>query len=611
MKIKTALVAAVLAAVSGSAYAAVMYELDPITVTATRTEVALSQVPANTSVVTGEAVEKRHYDDFSQVMRDESSVYIANYAEAGYMNSNSFYINGNNNVVWLLDGVKITNTNGNVPLTYMRDMTQIERVEILKGAASAQYGANAAGGVVNIITKPIRDGVHGELRAQTGSYGGRMYHAHVSGREDGFYWRVGYQKDKVGDFTSANGIRVPQRLSADTYNVSLGTQVSDKSEIRADYERYSSDFMYANHTGQPNDRRYGNDKIETVRVKWDYDIDENTKNNLTVMNRDYYTIANNYTTDITTRTIADLVTAERGNHSLAYGFDWAQDTVTSVGGRKLTNTALFFQDGWEFADGWTVTPGIRMDKHSTFGTHFTTNISLARKLSDRTHAYVSYNEYFIAPTASHLYGAYGNLDMKPETGKSWSVGVQHQFNRSMAGDIHAFRRHSKDKIGFDRGTYKYANFDSEKAYGVNANIRAYLGANLFAKLGYTYTHVDETPQRDTNVDGYIPKHAVVLGLSYEREKFNVNLDVRGSIDRPGPIHRPDIFKPFFPKSTYWVTDISANYYVDENFSVFGRVNNLFDVFYAEHSNSRGNWGKPGEIWPAPGRNYRLGVSYKF
>ncbi len=50
---------------------------------------------------------------------------------------------------------------------------------------------------------------------------------------------------------------------------------------------------------------------------------------------------------------------------------------------------------------------------------------------------------------------------------------------------------------------------------------------------------------------------------------------------------------------------TANYRVRENVTIFGRINNIFDTYYAEQSSVR--WGNPGDWWPGQGRNFRLGV----
>ena len=97
----------------------------------------------------------------------------------------------------------------------------------------------------------------------------------------------------------------------------------------------------------------------------------------------------------------------------------------------------------------------------------------------------------------------------------------------------------------------------------------------------------------------MPKHAVNAGLDYNDAKWDAHLDIRGVIDRPGTAAN------VFPRKTYWLADISANYRVRENVTVFGRINNIFDTYYAEQSSVR--WGNPGDWWPGQGRNFRLGL----
>ena len=57
------------------------------------------------------------------------------------------------------------------------------------------------------------------------------------------------------------------------------------------------------------------------------------------------------------------------------------------------------------------------------------------------------------------------------------------------------------------------------------------------------------------------------------------------------------------KLTGWLTSAQTTAYA-ENVTVFGRINNIFDTYYAEQSSVR--WGNPGDWWPGQGRNYRLG-----
>lgn len=588
------------------------YQLDPVLVTATKTPLELSKVPANATVVDGKYVEASHYKDMSQVLRDVPGVYIANYGTGvGYENSNSFYMNGTNNVLVMVDGVLMKSAGVNPPLVSLKNMNNIDRIEVVKGASSALYGSAAVGGVVNIITKKATEGVTNTISVSGGSYNQEQYSINSRGREGKWDWYALAQKDRVGDYRDAQSLKIPQHLDSKTFSFKLGYDVNGNHNIALYHDNYHADELYSDSNKKLTSIRKGNVSYHTTRAIWKGDFSDRVTNQMTLLDSKYRTNYNNYITDVRTRGLTEQLTYTGEKHTVVGGIDWRQDKVYNMKGIKLTNMSYFLQDEWKFAPQWTLTPGFRTDHHSAFGNHFSPHVALSHEFNDKTNMYVSYDEFFIAPSPSQLYGFYGNVNMKPEKGHSWEFGLRHSFSDTMMGDIHYFTRESKDKIGYNYATKKYANFDEEKARGIALNVTKLFGNHLTAKVGYAYTHVEPTPQRATNVDGYIPKHAVTIGLDYVNNKFDAQLSVRGNIDRPGP-QTKDALPNFFPKTTYWITDLSANYQVTEDFKIFGRVNNLFDVFYAEHSNARGNWGgKQDEWWTAPGRNFQIGMEVKF
>ena len=85
---------------------AVMHELNETVVTATRTPNKELKANANITVITGKDIERRHYTDLTQALRDVPGVTVNQYGPAGYNNSNNIYINGSSDVVILVDGVR-------------------------------------------------------------------------------------------------------------------------------------------------------------------------------------------------------------------------------------------------------------------------------------------------------------------------------------------------------------------------------------------------------------------------------------------------------------------------------------------------------------------------
>ena len=596
--------------------------LDSIVITATRTPVEAAKANANITVITAEDIEKNHYQDLSEALRSVPGVYIANSAPAGYETSNSMKINGADEIVILIDGVKINSAGQRFSAGMLRDMKNIERIEVLKGSASVLYGSDAKGGVINIITKKI-DTNSTTFGVSAGSFDKRQYSFTTEGYENGFSYRISAQKDKRGDFKDGNGTTVPNKLDANSISIKLAQELSDKHELGFTYDQYQADTK-----SRALWETYMHDgKIDNYnwKITLQSDFDDKTSNFFAFSNNmydtdveneyvDWYTgniVLDHYLTKIKTLRITDQLTLNLSDkHRLTTGFEYTRDTIETAGDVEMHNRALFLQNEWNLTDALKLTTGIRYDNNSGFGDHTTPSINLGYQFSDKTNAYVGYNEYFIAPSPMHLYDAYyGNRSINAETGDTKEIGINHQFDDTMSMSAHLFWRNSEDRIGFLYSTNRYGNVGDEKAHGWDVSLKKRFNDAVSAYVGYTHTTIDPTEQRGPNADGYLPKNTVNIGVDYSENKWNVGVQGRANFERTGPAQTAG--GKFFPEETFWVWDIGFNYQADDNTKVFAKVNNIFDKFYAEQSNVLPGYGSAGQWYTAPGRNFIMGVEYSF
>ena len=119
------------------------HALGETVVTATRTPNKELKADANITVITGRDIERRHYTDLTQALRDVPGVTVNQYAPAGYNNSTKFYINGSEDVVLLIDGVRQNYAGGFAAslTSALKDLSGIERIEVLHGSASTMQRA--------------------------------------------------------------------------------------------------------------------------------------------------------------------------------------------------------------------------------------------------------------------------------------------------------------------------------------------------------------------------------------------------------------------------------------------------------------------------------------
>ena len=597
--------------------------LNETVVTATRTPNKELKTDANVTVITGKDIERRHYTDLTQALRDVPGVTVNQYAPAGYNNSSKFYINGSEDVVLLIDGVRQNYAGGfSVSLaSAMKDLGGIERIEVLHGSASTLYGSDAKGGVINIITKKAQ-GMKTTLGIGYGSYGRQQYSIANAGGENGWDWRVKYQKDKSGDFKDGHGNTVPSRLDADSFNLHLGKDLSKVSYLALNFRSYKdSDHYQARHEmAYPVNK--GNYDHFDGNVIWNVQIDDSTKNQMSIARSKYdYDLltfgpwnpptGQPYDFSVWTWKFSDQFDKKLGDHLLTAGFEFTKDDTTikngsivSIDDRTLINRSFYLQDQWSILPTLKLTAGIRHDSNSAFGSHNSPSVSLGYDIDPVTHAYVSYSEYFITPTPNQLYAPiYGNTNLKPESGNTREIGIARDFGKGLSLTASYFKRHSKNRIGYHPMTYQNINVGDEDAHGWSLQLTKRVDSHWRARIGYTQTHVGKTEQRGANVDGYLPSDQWNIGVDYRNRDFDSSLLARGMVGRPGPVSGA------FPTDNYWVVDLAMNYQIADATKIYLKANNIFNQFYAEHSNVKS--GGPGQWWTAPGRNFMIGVEQSF
>lgn len=605
------------------------YTLDNVIVTASKMEQSAFKAPANINVVTREMLEKNHYANLTDVLRDVPGVTIQNYGNGGgNYTSNSIYINGTKNIVVLIDGMRV-NTNGSTFSKFnaseVVDMDTIERIEILKGSASTLYGSDASGGVINIITRKVSAGDNKtSLEITGGSFGKEQYSFLNTGRtDDNVYWMLAAQKDISGDFKDGRSNTIQNKVNANDFNFKIGKDFDEDTSLVFTYESYQSDYLRPKNGGLHETKISEGEKdqkrlsiLSTNRISEKVVNQISLYQNKNYLNDNYNDPMNVWLMDLETSGISDQVTYTTENHTLVGGFDFYQDKIknyssTSYGytdawrDRTITNRAFYLQDAWHMNNEWTLTTGIRTDNHSVYGRHNTPSVVLGYEASDNTNYYMSYKEFFISPNQYQLYSSYGSLNLEPETGKTIEFGVNHKFDKTFTGSFNIFKREAENMIGFNSDTYKYYNVGEESARGWDVQLTKQFNDNFSANVGYTHLYIDpENASSNPNRNGYLPRGAWNLGLKYEKDQFDMQLNGRGIIDREGRKGK-NIADEF---TSFWIWDAAINYQFEDNAKAFIRVNNIFDKFYTDQCydmDPDGSW------YSAPGRNFQVGVQYSF
>ena len=528
------------------------FNLDQIVVTATRTEKSILETPANASVITAKDIQDKGYLSVFEAVRDATQANAHTYQEDGgdYGGMMSrIRIRGiDSGTLVLINGIPATH--GNYSTVSTIPMSQIEKIEVVKGSNSVLYGAQAMGGVINVITKKPGEGdkkVHGDV---SGSIGSRYKDFGLNVRTD--IVNVGYKKSWTSDFYNAapgpNGNMPGVNL--------LGRQ---KEEIYADaklakdltlsYGRTHSKGTYQTNYGFGWSDDYNDYKFNTYSLL--YDSKETGwrvaagYNTRSVKARDYDLKYSGYNANLDVQKRFKL---NQGKDSLLVGFDVKRDSMKTktsptgmyypwLGGTErkngYTTYSLFQSYDHKFTDKFSMILGLRefwVNKSENQGRDFQLLPQLQGlyKLNDTSSAYFNIGKSYIMPSADT--GFYNgpilpNTDLKPQSGWTYEAGYKFENEKSsLTADV--FHMDVKDRFywGMDTlsGKSILLNGKKWKNTGVEVNYKQKINDNFDFNLGVTV----QNPKLQAN-DGTwgqdTAKYILNVGTNYHKNKFMADL----------------------------------------------------------------------------------------
>jgi len=606
------------------------FYLNELVVTASRVATDSFKSNANMTVITREQIEKKHYSTLGEALLEVPGLNVQNRGTSGEAyHDNDVYINGSKNVVYLIDGMRV-NMNGQASEKFstaeIADLDSVERIEVMKGAASTLYGSDAEGGVINIITRKTGSKVKNKVYYERGNFSKERYGFNSNGTKDSYNWLLSYQKRKSGNFQDGQGRLIPEDVDAKIFNLKFGKVFDSKNEVSLYFNKYESDYMKISQAKNKDNLsltpKYGTKDNTKLGMIFNHKFDDKTQNTLTFM-QNKNNIKNDYLSTTTSKSIYDLESINindqvnhrfDNHHLLIGGFEYTKDKINAMlssgenfTGISFTNKALYLQDKWSFSDKFNLTSGVRFDDHSAYGKQTNKSFTFGYDISDMTNYYIGYKEFFVAPTVVQLYSEkYGNSDLKAEKGYTIEMGAKHYFSKDFLMDFNVFKRLTNDAIGLvkDVGSTQshYTNYDEEKSKGFSLTLNKKFNRNFNTTAGYTYIYIDPQDGKNPNKNGYIPRGAWNIGLGYDNDEVSVNIDGRGIINRDGRLaDTGDVGK------TFWVWNLTTDYRIAKNIKLFANVYNMFNAYYTERVYSLDP-----EIWVAsPGRSYLFGIEYTF
>ena len=506
---------------SGSAFAqsatsiadATPGELDPVVVTATRTAQPLSSALPATTVITRADIDDSHAPDLPSLLRGQAGFDVAQ--SGGLGSQTSLFLRGSNSnqVLVLVDGLRINTTSSGAASVAHLMVDQIDRVEIVRGNVSSIYGSEAIGGVIQIFTRAGSTGGASAVDAGL-TYGSERNRAASIDASQSFgpsdaQTRVGVSASYRGakGFSAIDADRVAAaNPDYDGYrNQSISASLSQRfgeQEIGARYfESHghldfddSTDYSFVDpayngrvQTQQERSRQtdasvYGRFRLASF---WSVDALVGRSRDLSVNTASFpysFVIGSTTSTDAQYRFVNTFRLAD---HALTLGYEHLDQAGFSTSYGNGVDGASFSRKADSEMIGYTgplVLPsGInefqfnaRHDRYSDFGDATTGLAAYGLTFAKGWKAIVQTSTAFKAPAFNELYFPYyGNPALKPERARTIEAALQYSGSTSLAR-LSVFRTKTRDLIVFDPNTFLANNIDRARVGGVELTGRTVL-----------------------------------------------------------------------------------------------------------------------------------------
>lgn len=607
------------------------FALEDMVVTATRTESKVVDVPVNTTVISAEKIADRHYLDVADALKDVPGANVLDTGVGAY--EKKVVLNGDERVLVLVDGKRVnidmgTMSRASYDLNQMPDVSLIERIEVVKGHGGALYGSDAVGGVINIITKKM-DHSYGKVSMGFGSHQARDAKAMYTIKEGKTGVMVAASKYKQGyhEYKDAKTEANKRWPAASTYenekvSVKLSQELSETSNLELGYD-FSKFEGVRSYSTKAKSASFSNKKTNDFYAKYDWTVNDKDQGFIQLYRNkyDYYNAGDMYETDTGFEAQQNITLSD--NNRLVVGASYrkakALNATSYTAEKSINNKAVFVSDQWEFAPSWTLDAGVRYDKHSTAGSKTTWSAGLNKKFDENSHAYFNWGQVFKAPTLDDLYyysyyyndknnntyESYGNPNLKPEKGDTWTIGYGTKIADKTSVNISYFQSKLEDAIDWDttysdNGSVSIArNVDKQKKNGMELSVGHELNDNWDLEASYTYIRVKNNNHgngyvRDAN---YIP-NMYRFGVRYHDDLWNADLFLRGGSGAD---------KSAYVDSKYMTLDMSVAYKATKDLSFYAKGYNLFNKAYAESAGVNGGT----YTYPAQGRRFIIGAEYTF
>lgn len=464
--------------------------LDPVVVTATRSPTPVSAVNAAVTVITREQLTLLQGSDVGDALTQVAGIDVVRLGGPG-QSPLSVFIRGSesNHTLVLIDGVRLNDGINGLAALEDIPLESIERIEIVKGPRSNQWGSDAIGGVIHIITRQATQaGFSGDIAARYGRYSSSDLSATLGYRATQGGVSATLERQDTDGFPTFDGATV------DTSHENLTGSLS--GDLKLGSGKLTAQTLYADGTTE-----YLGSAADTTAKSYDFTrrtsalgwtgaVAANWQTTLSLQlagddrkekQVGFGTVPDFYKTDRKAVDWQNVVTLDA--HQLTLGANYTdEETKASVSDatfdESIKSQSVFAQDAVRFGRHSLLVSG-RYTDHDSFGGFTTGAIDYGFAITPDLTAGIGYGTAFRAPNASErflsfpAFGSFGNPDLDPEKSRNLEASLKARIDATQTVAFSLYQNRIKNLIAFesDPVTFEgtYVNVDKAKITGAEVD----------------------------------------------------------------------------------------------------------------------------------------------
>jgi len=602
-------------------------------VTATRTPIAKNNVIADTTTISEAEIERAGLSSLTELLQRQPSIEINNNGGQGKVSTFGIRGTSSTHSIVLIDGIRINAATSGFTALENIPLSQIEKIEILRGPASSLYGPDAIGGVIQIFTKKGLEGFKPYIGIGYGRYNTSSLQTGLRGGDSKTSYAINFSGTKTDGFSafvpnslsSANSLN----LDKDGYKnygltTSLNHKINENYEVNFQYLLTRAKNKYDNAAANlsPGIDFRNTAKNEAYALSLNAQINSSWKSSIKISRGideyldkqlydwDFYTfIAQNnlYKTTQDQLTWQNNIQLSKG--SLTFLYDRLEQKIkTTEYYQKNKRVNNGFMVGYSLTENkHNFQTNIRKDFNSNYDDSLTGNLGYAYMINQNWTFATSAGTAFVSPTFYFAYAtadpdALGNADLKPEKSKNIEASIRYK-DETRALSFTAFDNEIRDFIIYTYGMTPQStmNLNKAKIQGLSLS-----GSQFIGHFQISGSVTNQSPKNE-DTEKYLPYRSNLLGninLNYFIGNWNFGVENTGSgIRYDDKANTRKI-------NGYILTNFVADYKFSDQLKINLRLNNALDKDYT--INIEGNPNTPyGFKYQTPGRSLFANLHYDF